>query len=64
MVRVASGLVALLYLSGCSSHPVDPKITMKPPTYVEELPSRVNENIPSNQGSLFGQGDNPLFADL
>lgn len=64
MVRVASSLVALLYFSGCSSHPVDPKITMKPPTYVEELPSRVNENIPSNQGSLFGQGDNPLFADL
>ncbi|MDD3463751.1 MAG: flagellar basal body L-ring protein FlgH [Sulfurospirillaceae bacterium] len=49
---------------GCSSHPADPNITMKPPTYVEELPSKVSENISSNPGSLFGQGENPLFADL
>jgi flagellar L-ring protein precursor FlgH len=37
---------------------------MKPPAYVDEMPTRVNENLASNPGSLFGQGDNPLFADL
>ena len=57
-------LVSVLFLGGCSVHPADPKISMKPPTYVDELPSRVNENISSNSGSLFGQGDNPLFSDL
>lgn len=57
-------LVGVLFFAGCSVHPADPKISMKPPTYVDELPSRVNENISSNSGSLFGQGDNPLFSDL
>ena len=57
-------LAAILFLVGCSTHPADPKITMKPPAYVEEMPTRVNENLSSNPGSLFGQGDNPLFADL
>jgi flagellar L-ring protein FlgH len=57
-------LAATLFLVGCSTHPADPKITMKPPAYVEEMPTRVNENLSSNPGSLFGQGDNPLFADL
>ncbi|ATB69572.1 flagellar L-ring protein FlgH [Sulfurospirillum diekertiae] len=56
--------VAALFLAGCSVHPADPKISMKAPVYVDETPSKVNEAMPSNQGSLFGQGDNPLFADL
>ncbi|WP_331775901.1 flagellar basal body L-ring protein FlgH [Sulfurospirillum sp. 1612] len=53
-----------LLLIGCSTHPVDPKITMKPPVYVDQTPSRVNDAPQSNPGSLFGQGDNPLFSDL
>lgn len=57
-------LVAALFLLGCSVHPADPKISMKAPVYVDETPSKVNETVPSNPGSLFGQGDNPLFADL
>ena len=56
--------VAALFLAGCSVHPADPKISMKAPVYVDETPSKVNETMPSNAGSLFGQGDNPLFADL
>ncbi len=55
--------VALLFI-GCSVHPADPKITMKAPAYVDQLPSKVNDTPRSNPGSLFGQGDNPLFADL
>ncbi len=55
--------VALASFSGCSQHVVDPDIDFKPPEYVEQLPSReTHENLDS-QGSLFGQGDNPLFSD-
>ena len=56
--------VAALFLAGCAAHPADPKISMKAPVYVDETPSKVNETMAPNPGSLFGQGDNPLFADL
>jgi flagellar L-ring protein precursor FlgH len=56
-------LACAFVLAGCSSHPADPKITMKAPTYVDEMPSRVSENLGSNPGSLYGQGENPLFSD-
>jgi len=55
--------ISLLFI-GCSTHPVDPRMTMKPPKYVEQLPPRINDTPRSNPGSLFGQGDNPLFSDL
>lgn len=51
----------LIFFYGCSS--VEPQISMKPPIYVEELPSKENSTLGSNQGSLFGRGDSPLFAD-
>ncbi len=57
-------LVLALLFAGCSTHPANPKITMKAPSYVDELPPKVNDTPRSNPGSLFGQGDNPLFADL
>ncbi len=49
---------------GCSTHPVDPKIEMKPPKYVEQLPPKVKQQSIVNPGSIFGKGDNPLFSDL
>ena len=60
---VLLSVVAILY-TGCSHHPADPKINMKAPAYVDELPSKVNDTPRSNPGSLFGQGENPLFSDL
>lgn len=56
-------LLTLLAFSGCSQHVVDPEINFKPPEYVEQLPSRETHELMDSQGSLFGQGDNPLFAD-
>ncbi|EPB3788283.1 flagellar basal body L-ring protein FlgH [Campylobacter upsaliensis] len=47
---------------GCSTV-VDPEISMKPPTYVEELAPKQSHNVESAPGSLFGKGDNPLFSD-
>ncbi|CCB80078.1 flagellar basal body L-ring protein FlgH [Helicobacter bizzozeronii] len=42
---------------------VEPGINFDPPDYVEQMPSK--EFIPeiSKPGSLFGQGERPLFAD-
>ncbi|MBP3675651.1 MAG: flagellar basal body L-ring protein FlgH [Campylobacter sp.] len=54
--------VAGIGLGGCTTG-ADPHISMAPPTYVEELPSRVQGNGVGNPGSLFGRGDNPLFSD-
>ncbi|WP_095333059.1 flagellar basal body L-ring protein FlgH [Helicobacter sp. 11S02596-1] len=41
----------------------EPEIDLNPPAYVEEMPSK--EFVPefSKPGSLFGQGERPLFAD-
>jgi len=40
---------------------MDPKVNMKPPKYVEEMPSK-EQDFPNNPGSLFTNGDN-LFSD-
>jgi len=53
--------LAAAFLSGCLPS-ADPRIDMKPPVYVEQLPAKQVNNQP-NAGSLFGRGDNPLFAD-
>jgi len=53
--------VSILLLSGCSSHPMDPKIEMTPPTYVEQMPNKEIEET-HNVGSLFNN-DNNLFSD-
>jgi len=56
-------LLTFFALTGCSQHVVDPEINFEPPVYVEQLPSRETHETMDSQGSLFGQGDNPLFAD-
>jgi flagellar L-ring protein precursor FlgH len=53
-------LLPLVFI-GCSHHPMDPDIDMKPPTYVEQMPSKDVE-VSHNTGSLFNNGDN-LFSD-
>jgi flagellar L-ring protein precursor FlgH len=58
-----SALAASMLLSGCTAKLTEPEISFTPPTYVEEMPSREEESSFSAQGSLFGQGDSPLFSD-
>jgi flagellar L-ring protein precursor FlgH len=55
--------LAIGLLSGCSSTLVDPEIDFKPPVYVEQMPSQEIEDDFAQKGSIFGQGDNPLFSD-
>jgi len=54
-------LFALL-LSGCG-HTTSPEIAFAPPKYVEELPSKDEDDSFFQMGSLFNQGKTPLFAD-
>jgi len=51
----------LIFFTGCATHPMDPTINMKPPKYVEQMPSKDNEVV-RNPGSLFANSDN-LFSD-
>ena len=53
----------ILSFSGCSAALSDPEINFKPPVYVEQMPSREEKKDYSSTGSLFGQGENPLFSD-
>ena len=50
------------YLSGCSSKSINPTLSMTPPKYVEQMPSKEEDNINNNPGSLFKNSDN-LFSD-
>lgn len=56
-------LSASLLFNGCNARLTEPEITFSPPKYVEEMPSREEENTFVARGSLFGQGDSPLFSD-
>ncbi len=56
-------LSASLLLSGCTARLSEPDMNFEPPKYVEEMPSREEENMFAPRGSLFGQGDSPLFSD-
>ncbi len=56
------GIISI-FVAGCATPSVDPKINMKPPVYVEEIPPQPPKNNIANPGSLFGKGDNPLFSD-
>lgn len=49
-------------ISGCTPS-ADPHIDMKPPAYVEQLPPKQRTNETLSPGSLYGRGQNPLFAD-
>jgi flagellar L-ring protein precursor FlgH len=52
-----------LLSSGCTAHLMDPEIDFEPPVYVEQMPARENEQDFVSTGSIFGQGDSPLFSD-
>jgi len=55
-------LISIILFTGCSKNVLDPEIEFTPPKYVEEMPSQEIEDS-SNLGSIYGQADNPLFAD-
>ncbi|WP_299547617.1 flagellar basal body L-ring protein FlgH [uncultured Helicobacter sp.] len=56
-----SSLVIATCFTACAT--TEPKISFKPPAYVEELPPKEEEDNFGNPGSIFGRGDNLLFSD-
>jgi flagellar L-ring protein precursor FlgH len=52
-----------IFISGCTANLTDPEIDFEPPTYVEQMPSLEEKQDYTATGSIFGQGDNPLFSD-
>jgi flagellar L-ring protein precursor FlgH len=61
MIKKALLSASVFFFVGCATHPMDPTISMTPPKYVEQMPSKENESV-KNPGSLFTNGDN-LFSD-
>lgn len=53
----------ILFLSGCTANLTDPEIDFEAPTYVEQMPAQEDKKDYISTGSIFGQGDNPLFSD-
>jgi len=53
----------IIFMSGCSAKLTEPEIDFEPPKYVEEMPPQENHQDYTKTGSIFGQGDNPLFSD-
>ena len=54
-------IAAPLLFTGCTKS-LDPQIDFKAPEYVQQMPSKENEQF-SSLGSLYGKGENPLFSD-
>jgi len=53
----------ILLLNGCTAELNKPEIDFKPPKYVEQMPPKEDRQDFASTGSIFGQGDNPLFSD-
>ncbi|MDQ7045623.1 MAG: flagellar basal body L-ring protein FlgH [Sulfurimonas sp.] len=56
-------LYMLLVFTGCTAGLTDPEIDFEPPVYVEQMPAMEERQDFAATGSIFGQGDNPLFSD-
>lgn len=61
--RAKASLIITLALASTLAHAFTPEIDFNPPAYVDEMPSKEFLPAPAQAGSLFGQGDRPLFAD-
>ncbi len=62
LVTIVASCV-ILGLSGCTANLTEPEIDFEPPVYVEQMPAQENRRDTIATGSLFGQGDSPLFSD-
>ncbi|EQB40656.1 flagellar L-ring protein FlgH [Sulfurimonas hongkongensis] len=56
-------LYAITFFTGCTANLTEPEIDFTPPAYVEQMPAKEDKQDYVSTGSIFGQGDNPLFSD-
>ncbi len=57
-------LIVTLF-TGCTTHQVEPMMSMKGPSYIDQdtCLSSVSQNSNNHEGSIYGRGANPLFSD-
>ncbi len=60
----------MTFLTGCTTHQVEPIMSMKGPSYIEQKQASCATNTRDNrtqnsyyEGSIYGRGANPLFSD-
>lgn len=56
----------LFLTTGCTTHQVEPMMSMQAPTYVDQTSKPIcntNTDQPRHEGSIYGGGANPLFSD-
>jgi len=63
ILATTSIIYVILFFTGCTADLMKPEINFEPPKYVEQMPSREDKQDFVSTGSIFGQGENPLFAD-
>ena len=63
ILAIVSIIYVILFFTGCTANLTKPEIDFEPPKYVEQMPARVDKQDFVSTGSIFGQGDNPLFSD-
>lgn len=63
MKSFISFFILLFFFGGCTADLTEPEINFKPPKYVEEMPAKEQQQDFVSTGSIFGQGDSPLFSD-
>ncbi|MEN4045405.1 MULTISPECIES: flagellar basal body L-ring protein FlgH [Sulfurimonas] len=56
-------LCVVVLFNGCTANLTDPEINFEPPAYVEQMPAKEEQQDFASTGSIFGQGENPLFSD-
>jgi len=56
-------LLSVVLFSGCTANLTDPEMNFEPPAYVEQMPAKEDQQDFASTGSIFGQGENPLFSD-
>jgi len=56
-------VLVAVFTSGCTAKLTDPELDFEPPKYVEQMPAKEERQDFTSTGSIFGQGDNPLFSD-
>jgi flagellar L-ring protein precursor FlgH len=62
IILIILPIIALF--SGCTTHQVEPKMSMKGPSYIEQSSCDTNIHKANyNEGSIYGRGANPLFSD-
>lgn len=62
-LRLLFTIYGILFFTGCTANLMDPEIDFEPPVYVEQMPAQEDQQDFVATGSIFGQGDNPLFSD-